>query len=592
MENNSVYKFDSYNNLYLTWFDITIRPRESIALLGARGTDIDQLISSFKKSPTRKSNTPIIRIVSTNTALFKKYSAYDNFSMAETTVIPYKKKQLHRLCNEIKNLFHINIDFSVPLQELSISEQIIIEVVHAYISNMDFLICDNLLSQLVFEDRKILISMFRKMQEAGKSILYLTTKWEYAVQISSRILIVSEMELLGEMKTADVIKNPQPLLYLLSGKNLIEPKPEEASSFLDMLYSSAEYMTNNYELNEALAIIINNVCQTINCQNCCIYLQQHSTSPVLQYIGDNINVPALKESFLHDNFHDFEFTANDIFYINKNDLNFNDIFAAKQDDIKSIMSMPVICKGKIIGGVYVFFAGASLYNHQDYLYLKSFCKEVAIVIETSKLISNSILLQESNHRIKNNLQLIISVLTMQRVYLSQNPNADINDIFDSITNTIFNIASLHDLLTSNIAHSDSININQITSSILNLYEASNIKIHLRCDDFVVPYASVTSISMVINEVIANCSKHAFQNSRCSENEIYITCVKSSDYVDIEIRDNGIGISPEIDIDHAQSVGLSIIRTIVKNELHGSLQLSDTGSGTLVRISFPYASLIK
>lgn len=592
MENNVVYKLDSHNNLYLPWFDTTILPGESTAILGARGTDIDQLLSAFKKNPARKSKPPIIRIVSTNTALFKKYSAYDNFSMAETSVIPYRKKQLHRLCEEIKRRFNIKIDFSTPLQELSVSEQIIIEVVHAYISKMDILICDNLLSQLVFEDRKILISIFRKMQEEGKSIIYLTTKWEYAVQISSRILIVSEMELLGEMKTSDVIKNPQPLLYLLSGKNLIEPKPEDTSSFLDMLYSSAEYMTNNYELNEALAIIINNVCQTINCQNCCIYLRQYSTAPVLQYIGDNINLPALKESFLHDNFHDFEFTANDIFYINKNDLNFNDIFAAKQDDIKSIMSMPVICKGKIIGGIYVFFTSASLYNHQDYLYLKSFCKEVAIVIETSKLISNSILLQESNHRIKNNLQLIISILTMQRLYLSQNPNADVNDIFDSITNTIFNIASLHDLLTSNISHSDSININQIINSILNLYEASSIKMHLQCNDFVVPYASVTSISMVINEVIANCSKHAFKGERSTQKQIHIICVKANDDVNIEIRDNGIGISPDIDINHTQSVGLSIIRTIVKNELHGSLQLINTGSGTLVRITFPYAALIK
>lgn len=217
---------------------------------------------------------------------------------------------------------------------------------------------------------------------------------------------------------------------------------------------------------------------------------------------------------------------------------------------------------------------------------------MAIVIETSKLISNSILLQESNHRIKNNLQLIISILTMQRLYLSQNPNADVNDIFDSITNTIFNIASLHDLLTSNISHSDSININQIINSILNLYEASSIKMHLQCNDFVVPYASVTSISMVINEVIANCSKHAFKGERSTQKQIHIICVKANDDVNIEIQDNGIGISPDIDINHTQSVGLSIIRTIVKNELHGSLQLINTGSGTLVRITFPYAALIK
>ncbi len=590
--------FDKNNHFCIPSLNLILLPGEAVAILSTRGNNISDIYNRFhvlnplgKKTPSH----PVIRCITAgNINLFPQFSAYDNFSMAEHSVIRYNKKQLVRVCENIKKQFGISTSFHTPVKRLSISEQIIILVVRAMISEMDILVCDNLISQLSIEDRSILLSIFRTMLDQGKSILYLTTKWENAVQSASRIIVTSDGEVMGEMNTLEVIENPQHLLFLISGRTLMEQNANsiDASQMLDMLYTGAEYLTNNYELNETLSVIINNVSRIVHCDSCVISLKNRDSDIIHTYSGQYHNAPALSDEFMHDYLNNQCSYPENIVYISSEDINFSRIISPESNGVKSLIIMPVVSKNNLLGLLCVFFSSIIVYDNQQFNYLKSFCREVSVVVETSRLINNSVLLQESNHRIKNNLQIIISLIAMQQLYIQQNPEADTGEILDSITNCVQNIASLHDLLTSPNSNSNNIDLSRIIECILRLYKTTAVSISIDVEDLLIPYAKATSISIIINELLANCIKHAFPRSLISADpRVHISCCISGEDLVMKIYDNGIGISETLDINSSQSIGFSILRAIIKNELHGTLHISGNHPGTVAVITIPYAMLI-
>lgn len=586
--------FDNDNRLCIPSLKLTLEHGEAVAILGVRGNDIYDIYDTFNSvNPlSRKSNPrPVIRCVSRSLNLFPHFSALENFSMAERSVIRYNKKQIVKICNDIKQEFGISIDFHVPLRRLPISEQIIVQLIRAYISEMDILVCDNLISMLSIEDRRILFSIFQAMKAAGKSIIYLTTKWENAIQVASRILVTDGREAIGEMSTREVIENPQDLLFLISGRTLMEQNAESADSskILDMLYSGAEYLTNNYELKETLSVIINNVSRIIHCDYCTISLRNHDSKYVHTYFGNYMTAPILDKDFISEYLNSDQ--PESVIYMSTEDINFDKIVSAPSHDVKSFIALPIISKNHILGLLTVFFSNVIIYDDQQFHYLKSFCREVSVVAETSRLINNSILLQESNHRIKNNLQIITSLIAMQQLYIQQHPETDVDQILDSISNCVQNIAYLHDLLTSPTSNSNNIDLHRIIESILRLYETSKVAITVDADDLLVPYAKATSISIVINELIANCVRHAFHKKPCPSPRILVSCHIIDEIIILKVQDNGSGLPETVDVGTSQSIGFAILRAIVNNELHGSLQIENTGNGTLAAITIPYVSLI-
>ena len=586
--------FDNDNRLCIPSLKLTLERGEAVAILGVRGNDIYDIYDTFNSvNPlSRKSNPrPVIRCVSRSLNLFPHFSALENFSMAERSVIRYNKKQIVKICNDIKREFGISIDFHVPLRRLPISEQIIVQLIRAYISEMDILVCDNLISMLSIEDRRILFSIFQAMKAAGKSIIYLTTKWENAIQVASRILVTDGREAIGEMSTREVIENPQDLLFLISGRTLMEQNAESADSskILDMLYSGAEYLTNNYELKETLSVVINNVSRIIHCDYCTISLRNHDSKYVHTYLGNYMTAPILDKDFISEYLNGDH--PESVIYMSTEDINFDKIVSAPSHDVKSFIALPIINKNHILGLLTVFFSNVIIYDDQQFHYLKSFCREVSVVAETSRLINNSILLQESNHRIKNNLQIITSLIAMQQLYIQQHPETDVDQILDSISNCVQNIAYLHDLLTSPTSNSNNIDLHRIIESILRLYETSKVAITVDADDLLVPYAKATSISIVINELIANCVRHAFHKKPCPSPRILVSCHIIDEIIILKVQDNGSGLPETVDVGTSQSIGFAILRAIVNNELHGSLQIENTGNGTLAAITIPYVSLI-
>lgn len=594
---SNFFSFDEEGRLNIPELNLVVSPGESVALLGAKGTDIGEVYEKFNSAdPLRQhirrsvtsraaeAHQPMIHCVTRRGNLFPNFSAYGNFSLADKAVISYSKKKMIELCEGIKKKFGITSDFSIPVKELRVSERIIVDVVRAYLLDMDVFVCDNLFSLMDTDDRNVLIAIINDLLSRGKMVLYLTTKWEFAVQVSSRITVFSDGAFLGEADTESVKKDPQHLLYLISGRSLVEQYSESSNTanLLNMLYTGAEYLTNNYELQDALSFVIENVVQLFGAVSCSIHLVGDSSAHLHRFSYAAHSGPTLSDKFVQARIAKNE--PGSLFYASAEDQSFESLFLGGHGDVMSLLCMPIHFKAKIHGLLSVFFDTAVIYDEQQYLYFKSFCREIAIIMETSQLMGSSVLLQESNHRIKNNLQIIISLITIQQMYAQSNPEQRIDDVLGAIVNRVRNIASVHEMLSSRQTGQNSIDLSKIIHRIIQAYELEDIELMVNSESILVPYAKATSLSMVINELVTNSIKYAFRDCDRQDKRIEISCKNSEGSIVITVADNGVGIPSHISVMTSPSIGFSIIRSIVKAELHGEIEVVSTGHGTTAMVT--------
>jgi len=90
------------------------------------------------------------------------------------------------------------------------------------------------------------------------------------------------------------------------------------------------------------------------------------------------------------------------------------------------------------------------------------------------------------------------------------------------------------------------------------------------------------LGLVINELISNSLKYAFPNER--KGKIYVGMKKLDSELELTVMDDGIGIPEDLDWKNSSSLGLKLVRTLVENQLDGSIDMEST-NGTKFTIKF-------
>ncbi len=195
-----------------------------------------------------------------------------------------------------------------------------------------------------------------------------------------------------------------------------------------------------------------------------------------------------------------------------------------------------------------------------------------------------ILLSEIHHRVKNNLQVIISLLGMQIDYIKD--EKVISAVMESM-NRIKSMAFIHQRLyrSTDLAHVDLKGyIRVLADNLIQTYQVSNtgISINLEIDDIFLKIDTAIPCGLILNELISNSLKHAFTNRE--DGRISISLSKNEDEsLTLIIEDNGIGISKDINLDRQKSLGLRLVRLLV-NQLRGTVKI-DRSEGTKFVINF-------
>ncbi|MCG8499749.1 MAG: histidine kinase N-terminal domain-containing protein [Firmicutes bacterium] len=199
-----------------------------------------------------------------------------------------------------------------------------------------------------------------------------------------------------------------------------------------------------------------------------------------------------------------------------------------------------------------------------------------------ELILKSVAIKEIHHRVKNNLQTIASLLRLQSRRID---NDLVNKSFDESISRILSIAVTHELLAQKGV--DDVDIKTIISKIKDntmyygLPPDKDIRILVEGDRFIVNSDKATSIALVINELLQNCLKHAFEGK--NQGLIEICLQKGTLYSSISVIDNGIGFN--IELVEAESLGWNIVRRIVEEKLSGHFNVESNQYGTKIMFDF-------
>ncbi len=203
----------------------------------------------------------------------------------------------------------------------------------------------------------------------------------------------------------------------------------------------------------------------------------------------------------------------------------------------------------------------------------------------SSLKEKEVLLKEIHHRVKNNLQIISSLLRLQSGYIK---DEQAFDIFKDSQNRVRAMAMIHENLyqSHDLARIEfSEYIHNLSNNLMRCYGSQrNISINLNIDKALLRIDTAIPCGLIINELISNSMKHAFVNSEYGEIFVDFFMIRKGEY-SLNVSDNGVGITSETNSNSPtnQSLGLELVRELVE-QLEGKI-IFNTNLGTSVQITF-------
>lgn len=203
----------------------------------------------------------------------------------------------------------------------------------------------------------------------------------------------------------------------------------------------------------------------------------------------------------------------------------------------------------------------------------------------SSLKEKETLLAEIHHRVKNNLAVISSLLTLQK---EQIQDAEVQKVFDETNNRIYSMALIHNLLYENKSFSRIDFSDYLQRISKHIYESlsnpeKKIELMLNCEQLNLEIGKAVPCGLIVNEALSNCLKHAF-NSK-SSGKIAIGLKREGFYGKLSICDNGIGFIPGKD-QKTSSIGLMLIESLCEQIEGKHAFCTNEEGGTSVIIEFP------
>jgi PAS domain S-box-containing protein len=211
--------------------------------------------------------------------------------------------------------------------------------------------------------------------------------------------------------------------------------------------------------------------------------------------------------------------------------------------------------------------------------------EARIRARTSELKERDVLLQEIHHRVKNNLQVVSSLINMQIRSLVDLPT---RSALQQCQSRVQAMAQIHEMLyqAKDYARIPFAKYSrELTTRVLSASGMSpdDVSLVFDCEELSLAVDQAIPCALILNELVANTLKHAFPNSASGEIRVDLRPV-AGDRVVLAVSDNGIGLSPKFDPQRTNSLGLQLVVTLVE-QLDGHLEI--TGErGTTFRITFP------
>jgi PAS domain S-box-containing protein len=200
------------------------------------------------------------------------------------------------------------------------------------------------------------------------------------------------------------------------------------------------------------------------------------------------------------------------------------------------------------------------------------------------LSAKEVLLREVHHRVRNNLQIISSLLRLESRSVREEPALR---ILNETQSRIHALAIIHELLYESKDMEHLSRREYIARIARHLYQSfgvgpDRIRLTISADDVECPIKIAVPLGLIVNELVSNCLEHAFPGNRCGEIRVSIGPIDENQS-ELVVADDGIGMSADVEVSSAETFGLYLINTLAE-QLHGTMELNRR-RGVEARIRF-------
>jgi PAS domain S-box-containing protein len=199
------------------------------------------------------------------------------------------------------------------------------------------------------------------------------------------------------------------------------------------------------------------------------------------------------------------------------------------------------------------------------------------------IVEKEILMKELQHRVKNNMNIVASLLDLEMEKLS---DEKAKDVFINARSRIFSMSSIYERLYTS-GQIDSIDlysyINDLTDSLSETYVIDHSKIIVKSEleHIILDLRRAVPVGLIVNELVSNALKYAYPGN--NSGKILIILEKHNNKVTLRISDNGIGLPDGFNLENNSDMGLILV-SLLTDQIKGKLRIENSG-GTSVIITF-------
>ncbi|QDL94946.1 GAF domain-containing protein (plasmid) [Paroceanicella profunda] len=239
---------------------------------------------------------------------------------------------------------------------------------------------------------------------------------------------------------------------------------------------------------------------------------------------------------------------------------------------RALLCLPLLRRGRTVGVILLENdLAAQAFPPARVDLLRLLASQAAEVIEVASLEEKDALLKEVHHRVKNNLQLIMSLLSLQAGRIEDPATAMLfADARDRVRSMAFVHESLYRL--GNFASAPMRpQLEAICAQLLRAYAPPDGTVDLRTDleDLQLDLDRAVPCGLIVNELVSNALKHAFPDGR--RGLVLVMLKRRGAEIAITVRDDGAGLAPEVDIAGAQTLGLQLVCDLTE-QLRGRIEI--------------------
>jgi two-component sensor histidine kinase/putative methionine-R-sulfoxide reductase with GAF domain len=286
-------------------------------------------------------------------------------------------------------------------------------------------------------------------------------------------------------------------------------------------------------------------------------------------------------------------------------------------DYQSMFCVPLVAPRGIMGGICLYNLTSKVFTEDEVRLLDAFAHEAAIALENSRLYdaalrglkTKSTMLQEMNHRVRNNLQTVAGLLSMQLRRMAPQGEAAVA-VRESISR-IQSMAAVHDLMVSGDTDVQSITIYEVARKVIEAATSTLVSPRFKLDLQIDPVEAdairvgsheATLLALLFNELASNAILHGFagrEQGKLTMRAWTSTGLKDpapgegtnitprTCEVTIEVANDGTGLPEGFDPEKSANLGLNIVRTLVNSDLRGKFKIApgEDGNGVVATITF-------